>query len=773
MLALTLLFILLSACAAGISAVLTGPLWGLLWESLLFGMLLGWILATIHWKPGWAVLVVVLAGLVFSLWSAGGMNGKISAILYELGRLINQIFTALSIKEANPAPVGDAVQQLFTSQGVVLSRAATWLSDLITGQATYDPVAAAIVWSNAVWLVSAWAGWILGAGKNALLAVLPAVLLYLTTLSYGRYNSTAIYLIMGVTLLLIAVVQFSQSEQGWVAKKIGYPQRKSRQVSQVSLLITILLVILAAFISSLSIQRITQWTSRLRGPARQEQSGLAKSLGIQPAITPTPDTFSTQRNPGLPRELLVGSGPELSHEQVMSVQVHDLAGLLQGGQLPPLYWRSFTYDIYSGHGWSTSTTDQVIYQAGQPVQPHSLPGHQLVTETIRSFPGQGGSIYAAGEPVEIDTASSAAWRTSNDLFGMQTKSSGYAVQSLVPVVSETVLEAAGEDYPNWVVQRYQAVPAEVPARVRQLAIQLTAGEPTPYDRARAIEQYLRSTYPYSLDVPLPPANRDLVDYFLFDLRKGYCDYYASAMVILARSAGIPARLAIGYASGTYNLNSGRFMVTQADAHSWAEVYFPGTGWVPFEPTAGLPGINRNVQAAPPTTPAPTALPPQPTGPGGISFGKPAGLVVLGGVMLICVAWIAWVEVHLRTLKPQQAASEVFRRLLHYGLQMRVPFSGGETPFEACSLLERQIEEASRRGSLEGSGRRAMQQARALTELVVQVSYRPDAASSSTSRDIISLWGSLRWRLRLLWVVQRAWASLQRFQPKLPGDMSAI
>ncbi|NJD60394.1 MAG: transglutaminase domain-containing protein [Anaerolineae bacterium] len=773
LLTLSLLFILLSACAAGISAVLTGPVWSLLWESLLFGLLLGWSLAAFHWRAGWSALVVILAGLGFSLWIAGGMNARIGSVVNEFVHLISSMVTALTIKGANLTPLGEAVQRLFASQGVVLGRAAVWMKGLFTGQAIFDPVAAAIVWSNGIWLVAAWAGWMVGAGKNALLAVLPAVLLNLSTLSYGRYNSASTYIILGTTLVLVAIVQYGQRERDWVSTKVAYPQRKSRQVSEVSLLITILLVVLAAFVSSLSIQRISQWTAGLRGSSPQEQSGLAKSLGIQPAITPTPDTSSSQRNPGLPRELLVGSGPELSHEQVMSVQVDDLGGLLQGGQLPPLYWRSYTYDIYTGHGWSTSMTDQVIYQAGQPMQPPNLPGHQLVTETIRSFPGQGGSIYAAGEPVVIDTASSAAWRTFNDLFGMQIESSGYVIQSLVPIANEMVLKQAGEDYPNWVLQRYLAVPTEVPARVRQLAIQLTAGEPTPYDRARTIEQYLRSTYPYSLDVPLPPASRDLVDYFLFDLRKGYCDYYASAMVILTRSAGIPARLAIGYASGTYNLNSKRFIVTQADAHSWVEVYFPDIGWVPFEPTAGLPAINRNEQLLPPITPAPTMVPPPPSGTGGISLSKPAGLTLLCAVLLASGAWIAWAELHLHRLKPQQAASEVYRRLRRYDQLLGVPFTGGETPLEVCALLERQIEEASRGGSLEDSGNRAVGQAIALTNLIVRLSYRPDATGTSTSREIISLWNKLRWKLRLLWTMQQARAILQRFQPKLPQDMSAI
>lgn len=738
-------------------------MWGLLWESLLLGLLLGWILAIFHWRAGWSVLVVITAGLAFSLWHAGGMNGKLGAIVVEMSHLIGNILTSLSIRAANLAPVGEAVQQLFASQAVVLGRSAIWLRELITGQATYDPVAAAIVWSNAVWLVSAWAGWMVGTGKNVLLAVLPAVLLNLSTLSYGRYNSASIYLIMGATLVLIATVQYSRHEEDWTDTKIAYPQRKSREVVEVALLITILLVMLSASLSSLSIQHIMRWASELRGPPSQRQDGLAKSLGIQPAITPTPDSFTTQRNPGLPRELLVGSGPELRREQVMTIQVDDLGALLQGGQLPPLYWRSFTYDVYTGHGWSTSATQPLTYQPGQQILPPSLPDHQLVAATVRSLPGQGGNVYAAGEPVSIDTASNAAWRSYNDLFGLQTESNGYNVQSLVPVANEAALRQTGHDYPEWVTQRYLAVPDEVPSKVRQLALQLTAGEPTVYDRSRAIEQYLRSTYPYSLDVPLPPANRDLVDYFLFDLRKGYCDYYASAMVILARSAGIPARLAIGYASGTYNLNSKRFIVTQADAHSWVEVYFPGIGWMPFEPTAGLPAIKRSEHSTPAVSPIPTISASPSTGTGMINLGKTTGLAILASVFLMATAWITWVEVRLRRLKPIRAASEIFRRMKRYSLQMKVPLMGGETPLESCSMLEKQIENICYPGTLSNVGNRTIDQARALTNHIVRLSYRPVEADPNTSQEIIRLWSRLRWQLRLIWAIQWVRTMLQRFQ----------
>ena len=99
----------------------------------------------------------------------------------------------------------------------------------------------------------------------------------------------------------------------------------------------------------------------------------------------------------------------------------------------------------------------------------------------------------------------------------------------------------------------------------------------------------------------------MVDYFLFDLRQGYCDYYASAMIVFARSRGLPARLAVGYASGEYDPVSDQFLVTEADAHSWPEIYFPEYGWIPFEPTAAQPRTVFDSHQALATTPSDASL----------------------------------------------------------------------------------------------------------------------------------------------------------------------
>jgi len=107
-----------------------------------------------------------------------------------------------------------------------------------------------------------------------------------------------------------------------------------------------------------------------------------------------------------------------------------------------------------------------------------------------------------------------------------------------------------------------------------------------------VETFLRR-FKYTLDVKAPPPDRDAVDFFLFDLKEGYSDYFASAMVVMLRLQGIPARLAMGYVSGKFDNTTRKFVVTEEEAHSWPEVYFPNFGWVPFEPSSYRPPIVRS------------------------------------------------------------------------------------------------------------------------------------------------------------------------------------
>lgn len=153
--------------------------------------------------------------------------------------------------------------------------------------------------------------------------------------------------------------------------------------------------------------------------------------------------------------------------------------------------------------------------------------------------------------------------------------------SFVMPISRLILT----NYLNDIHKRYLQLPPSLPARVKDLAKNLTSTCKTDYDKAKAIEKYLSNNYVYTLAPDPTPKDRDFTDYFLFDLKEGYCTYYATAMTVMVRSLGIPARYVEGYSLPPIAGANGVYEVTNQQAHAWVEVYFEGFGWLPFEPTS--------------------------------------------------------------------------------------------------------------------------------------------------------------------------------------------
>jgi protein-glutamine gamma-glutamyltransferase len=158
----------------------------------------------------------------------------------------------------------------------------------------------------------------------------------------------------------------------------------------------------------------------------------------------------------------------------------------------------------------------------------------------------------------------------------------YEARSVRPTPPPAAVRTAGTDYPDSVRETYLQLPKLDP-RIPALAKEIGARGNNPYDKARAMEGYLRSHYGYTLDLTgTPPA--DPLAYFLFEKRAGHCEYFAAAMTVMLRSLGIPARYVNGFLTGEYNDVGGDFVVRASDAHSWVEVYFPSYGWLTFDPT---------------------------------------------------------------------------------------------------------------------------------------------------------------------------------------------
>ena len=162
----------------------------------------------------------------------------------------------------------------------------------------------------------------------------------------------------------------------------------------------------------------------------------------------------------------------------------------------------------------------------------------------------------------------------------------YTATSLVPPAPTEQLQDAGTFYPGWVTDTYLQLPDNLPQRVRDMAEEVTVGAQTPYEKAMAVQEYLRQ-YTYDQKIDPPPFNADGIDYFLFESKRGYSEYFGSAMTVMLRSAGVPARLVAGHSSGVLDEASGQWVIRDMDSHAWSEAYFPGYGWVEFEPTPGF------------------------------------------------------------------------------------------------------------------------------------------------------------------------------------------
>lgn len=158
----------------------------------------------------------------------------------------------------------------------------------------------------------------------------------------------------------------------------------------------------------------------------------------------------------------------------------------------------------------------------------------------------------------------------------------YEANSLLPAAPTDAVRKAGTDYPISIRDTYLQLP-KLDSRIPDLARQITARDANPYDRARSMEIYLRSHYGYTLDLSGVPQ-ADPLAYFLFQKRAGHCEYFAAAMTVMLRTLDIPARYINGFQTGEYNDIAGDLVVRASDAHSWVEAYFPGFGWLTFDPT---------------------------------------------------------------------------------------------------------------------------------------------------------------------------------------------
>ncbi|GGL68882.1 transglutaminase family protein [Halocalculus aciditolerans] len=246
----------------------------------------------------------------------------------------------------------------------------------------------------------------------------------------------------------------------------------------------------------------------------------------------------------------------------------------------PPYYRVASYDRFTGTSWLQTGASEGGSLRGPPGPEESLEQTITLRRSADALP-------AAAEPVDVDGIDYSVTRFGNLRPDEDTDPpTTYRVESERVNATPAQLRAAGTDYPEDVAENYLQVPETTDPAVARVTANVTADAETPYGKARAIESWLAANREYDLDAPNPRGN--LVNYFvLSDDATGYCTYYATSMVTMLRTQGIPARFAVGYTSGQ-QVDANQWVVRGYDSHAWVEAYFPEYGWVRFDPTPGGP-----------------------------------------------------------------------------------------------------------------------------------------------------------------------------------------
>ncbi|MFQ3286094.1 MAG: transglutaminase-like putative cysteine protease [Natronomonas sp.] len=247
------------------------------------------------------------------------------------------------------------------------------------------------------------------------------------------------------------------------------------------------------------------------------------------------------------------------------------------------YWRVGTYDRYTGDGWvrsgSTQRYDGPI--PGPPGESRTLEQTYTTASSVATLPAARRPTRIGDVPVPVRVTDGGSFEPVSPLQAGES----YRVESEVPTGRPDEFRAAGTGYPEGIETRYTQLPSDTPDRVAERTARLTANAENPYDTARVLEYWFRTEYEYSLDVDRPRGN--VADAFLFEMESGYCVYFATTMVTMLRTQGIPARFAVGYTPGEA-VDDDEWVVRGYNSHAWVEVYVPEHGWIKFDPTPATP-----------------------------------------------------------------------------------------------------------------------------------------------------------------------------------------
>ncbi|KPL23782.1 MAG: hypothetical protein AMJ93_03835 [Anaerolineae bacterium SM23_84] len=759
---------------------------------LLLLMLLSvmWAVRAAEWTEGlgilpWTAIVAMAFGLGLAKWKR--LPGIVA---HPLSLSVGSVFVTIMLdsvfqSKVAPAALVSANQGLSARASIMYQQALRWLLDPGGVEAWLSNFMFVASLAAVTWLISHFSTWFVFRSHWAWGAIVPAGAACVLNIYYAPPRLIIYFFLYCLCALLLAVRMHVYTRQvAWREEVVNYNLDVDLTFLRDGMIVSLLALSLAWTVPvAARSPKLADFWAEFEQPWQEVQTlwtRLFTSLNYR-------GRSSLVR---FGRTMTLGGGVNLSNVPVLKVQATE-----------PHYWRAVTYDRYTGSGWVNTDQETVVVPANRATfSPTPYRMQQEFTHAVRMEESGETLLFFAGQPLRSSMAARASLSFVETPEGQQAtdvsmlaalrtlgRDQSYTITSLVSRATASQLRAAGTEYPDWVSERYLQLPSTLPGRVRVLAGDIVEGVSTPYDQAEAIQNYLRRI-PYDRAISAPPAGYDPVDWFLFENRRGYCDYYASALTVLVRSLGIPARIAQGYASGEYLPGSRSYQVRQLDAHAWPEVYFPGYGWVEFEPTASQPVILRPEQGSVPLLPGlDVPLSTEPTeeedkyGPDeGIAEGgditdislaqtgpwysrlvRPV-LALLGVLLGAVMAVVGWWYASLRGLNVAESVYEQMRRL---GGLLGVPHRSHQTPLEyGESLVQKLVQ--------------GQDDVRRLVALYVKQRFGWRGLSDAEERELQERWRELRplmWRRVLTprWRKRRplspAWVSSSSLRPSSSLD----
>lgn len=631
--------------------------WDLPSAAILVGAMLTACLRLVvtRWTPDLdAVAVLTVLGALLGLALGTARFGRPAALLLAIGYSLLLIPTV-------PAWVlypGLSWPERMADLGGRLGYSAALLAGV---QPVEDSILFVFFAAVVFWVIALSAGYALARAGNFGRAVLPAgVALIVVHLFDSQVAGRAVYLAVYsfLCLLLLGRLAFVRRRAFWKERRVWFSTEAGANLN-LGILTAALGLVLLAWLAPVPAQAVAAaaraWWERAIRPLEQRIDDLSNAIA---GLEGPPEATTT----GIYADSL-GLEQRAENDETILFTVR----LPQTGGLDRYYWRVRAYGLYENGGWQSETTLTRRFLPGRDLlELPDLSGLAAAEFVFRVEQAGLAQLVTpprpvwASRPALVSYLPAGEWIDPLLILADPALDAGEEYRLHAALSNPTVmqLQAAGTDYPAWVSDHYLQLPDDLPASIRALAQELAAGALTPYEKAEAVTRYLRDTIAYAEVVPPAPPGEDPLAWFLFEHRAGFCTYSATAEVVMLRALGVPARMAVGFAEGERPVWNQR-LVRQRDAHAWPEVYFPGLGWVEFEPTGNQPPLARRLAADAPSAPGTTPTPPagededpgtgMPLAPGGAGPGsgpRPNALLrltlLLGlAVVLIVAGFLAY------------------------------------------------------------------------------------------------------------------------------------